>query len=390
MGAPLTSDATMRDGRVPPDGPTDLTREDYVAVAKSTIGEIAADDVPSLAAGVAFKIFLSLFPAAIAGVAIFSLVTAPADIQRFIEVIQGLDFVPRAADELITDPLRSLVEGDGAGGFAIFGVLGGLWAASSAAVTLIKALSRAWDVPETRKFVRQRVVAFVIMLALVVAIAGLFVLLVFGVQVQSALLPEEFSTGPIGVVLGLARFVGALALLMLLFAFVYWIGPDRDRPEWTWLSPGAVVGVVGWLVVSGLFTLYVRNFGNYDATYGALGGVIVLLLWLQLSMMMLLVGAELNNVIERVRRGKAAVAEGAGFAHAEPLGEAASRAPDPSAGLVLPDVPPRAPGAPLPGLEERGELAGTDGGRGALARVGAAAAAAGTFAVVLRRRRQRR
>lgn len=379
----MTSEAALRDGPVPPDGPTELTRADVRAVAKATVAEIKSDDVPSLAAGVAFKIFLSLFPAAIAGVAIFSVVTTPADIERFITVIQNLDFVPQAANELITDPLRDLVEGEGAAGIAIAGVLGGLWAASSAAVTLIKALSRAWDVPETRKFVRQRIVAVAIMVALLVALIGLFLLLVVGLQIQAAVVPQELLRAPVPALLAVGRLVGAVLLLMALFAFVYWVGPDRDRPEWSWLSPGAVIGVVGWLAVSGLFTLYVRTFGNYDATYGALGGVIVLLLWLQLSMMMLLVGAELNSVIERVRDRKAAVGDGAGFAHAMPLTEAASDAPEPGEGVALPAVPPPAPGDPLPGLEERGE-AHTDGhGPSLLARAGAAVA-------VLRHQRRRR
>lgn len=387
----MTSEASLRGGPVPPEDPTELTRADAKAVAKATVEEIKSDDVPSLAAGVAFKIFLSMFPAAIAGVAIFSLVTTPADINRFLTVIEGLDFVPQAADELITAPLRELIEGQGAAGIAIAGVLGGLWAASSAAVTLIKALSRAWDVPETRKFVRQRVVALAIMLALLLALIGLFLLLVVGLQVQATVVPEELLRGPVPGLLAAGRLLGAVVLLMLLFAFVYWIGPDRDRPEWSWLSPGAIVGVVGWLAVSGLFTLYVRSFGNYDATYGALGGVIVLLLWLQLSMMMLLVGAELNNVIERVRDSKAVVAEGSGFAQAMPLSEASSGALDPGEGLVLPAVPPPAPGDPLRGLEERGEMAPADGqGPSRLARAGAAAAATGAAVAVLRHRRHRR
>lgn len=386
----MTSEASLRDGPVPPDGPSELTGADAKAVAKATVAEIKSDDVPSLAAGVAFKIFLSLFPAAIAGVAIFSLVTTPADIDRFLAVIQGLDFVPQAADELITEPLRALVEGDGAAGIAIAGVLGGLWAASSAAVTLIKALSRAWDVPETRKFLRQRVVAFAIMLALLLALIGLFLLLVVGLQIQAAVVPDELLRGPIPALLAVGRLVGAVLLLMLLFAFVYWVGPDRDRPEWSWLTPGAVVGVIGWLAVGGLFTLYVRNFGNYEATYGALAGVIVLLLWLQLSMMMLLVGAELNNVIERVRDSKAAVAEGSGFAQSMPLSEAASDAPQPGEGLLLPAVPPPSPGDPLPGLEERGEARANGQGPSRLARAGAAAAATSAAVAVLRRQRHRR
>lgn len=389
----MTPDVSLEpDRRALPDGPAELTRDDYKTALKATLAEIKADDVPSLAAGVAFKIFLSLFPSLIAAVAVFSLVTTPADMDRFLGVIQGLDVIPAAASDLLTAPLESLVEGGGgaAGAAAIAGVLGGLWAATSAAVTLIKALSRAWDVPETRNFFAQRGVALVMTLVLFVALIGLFVLVVVGMQIQEALLPAAFSRGVMGSLLGLARFVGALILLVALFAFVYWVGPDRTRPDLAWLSPGAVTGVVGWLLVSGAFTLYVRVAGNYEATYGALAGVIVLLLWLQITMMILLVGAELNAEVEKVAATKAAVVEGAGFALAAPLAEAASDAPDGGTELRLPPVDPSASVRPLAGLEQRAAMATSKGSPGVATRVGAALATVGALAAVVRRRRRGR
>ncbi|HVL98082.1 MAG TPA: YihY/virulence factor BrkB family protein [Egibacteraceae bacterium] len=380
----MTSEISLRGAPVPPEDPTDLTVEDYKAALESTVEEIKRDDVPSLAAGVAFKIFLSLFPALLAGVAVFSIVTTPADLLRLFGYLSGI--LPAEALSLLEEPLVNLAEGGGAsaGGVAAAGVLAGLWAATSAAVTLVKALSRAYDVEESRKFVAQRLVALAITLALFLTIVGLIVLVVAGRPIQEALVPPQFGAVA-GVLLGIARVAVAIVLLVMLFAFVYWIGPDRERPEWAWLSPGAVVGVIGWLVLSGAFTLYVRLAGDYDATYGALGGVIVLLLWLQLSMAMLLIGAELNREIERIHDIKAAVAEGAGFALAEPLSEAASQAPDPGASLVLPAVPPPAAGDPPPGLERRSR-----NGAGGVARVGmAAAAVVRTLAVSRRRRRAR-
>lgn len=385
----MSRDPSLKVDQPPlPEGPTGLPRRDYRAVLKSTFAEISDDDVPSLAAGVAFRIFLSIFPALIAAVAIFSLVTTEEDMARFITVMQNVEFLPEAANDLVIKPLENLVEGDGAAGIAVAGVLGGLWAATSAAVTLIKALSRAWDVPESRSFFVQRAVALVIMVALVLALAGLFLLLVVGVQIQAALLPEGLNTGMTGALLGLGRFVAAVALLMLLFAFVYWVGPDRDRPHLQWLSPGAVVAVVGWLAASGLFTFYVRTFGDYEATYGALAGVIVLLLWLQISMMTMLIGAELNAEVERAAEIRSVIAEGAGFAQAAPLAEAASWSPDPGAEPLLPAARPGP--HPLPGLEERGRRAGSDGASGVVARAGAAAAAGGTLMAIMRHRRRQR
>jgi membrane protein len=334
-------------------------------------------------------------------VAVFSLFTSPEDLLALQSSMR--DLIPDRAADVVLDPLENLVEGRGAGagGLAIAGVLAGLWAATSAAVTLIKALSRAYDVPETRKFVGQRVTALAITVALLVALAGIVLLLVAGAPIQEALLPPQL--GAVGsALLTAARVAGALVLLVLLFAFVYWIGPNRERPEWVWMSPGAVVGVVGWLLVSGGFTLYVRNFGNYDATYGALGGVVVLLVWLQLSMLLLLFGAEFNAEIERSRARRVAIDEGVGFAPEEPVEAQSLGEGDPGALAALtPPPPPRSP-RPPPGLEEtepsgalaaRGvRTAGSDGAAPsrAVAGVGAAAAAATALVAVVRHRRKRR
>ncbi|HVM20093.1 MAG TPA: YihY/virulence factor BrkB family protein [Egibacteraceae bacterium] len=294
------------------DDPTDLDRGDYKAALKRTIAEIKKDDVPGLASGVAFRMFLSLFPSLLAGVAIFSLVTSPAEIADMLE--EASAFIPNDALSLIEDPIRDLGEGGGgAAGFAaIGGIAAGLWAATSAAVSLMKALSRAYDTEETRKFVKQRLHGLALTVALIVALAAMVLLLIAGPQLQAALLPGVVA--PVTWLLAGLRFALALGVLVLLFAFVYYLGPDREQPSWAWISPGAVLAVVGWLAVAGGFTLYVQTAGNYNETYGAIAGVVVLLLWLQLSMLVILVGAEFNAEIERTRALHIAVGEGAGFA----------------------------------------------------------------------------
>lgn len=286
-----------------PDRPTELSRSDLKAALKGTLAQAKADDVASLAAGVAFKIFLSIFPALIALAAFFALLTEPGDLGRTLEAIEDFDLVPSDALDLIRAPLAELVTGGGAGagGVAVVGVLVGLWAASSAAVTLIKALNRAFGVAHPRSFVAQRLVSLILTAALLLTVVGVFLLVVVGNAVQETLLPAHLAGGLTGGLVVALRLFAAVVLLILLFAFVYWMAPNRSPPAWTWISPGAVVGVVGWLALSGLFTLYVRNFGNYDATYGTLGAVVVLMLWLQLSMAVLLLGAELNAELEQRR-----------------------------------------------------------------------------------------
>jgi membrane protein len=377
-----------------PDDPTDLTRDDYKLAGKSTLAEIKSDDVPSMAAGVAFKIFLALFPAMIAAVAIFSIVIDPAGLERLLARFSAV--LPDAALELLEQPLQNLAEGGGGGAglAAITGVLAGLWAATSAAATLIKALNRASGVQESRKFLAQRGVALALTVALLVALIALVVLLVAGPQLTDAVIPDQLDGLGIGFLAGVARFLLAGAVLVFLFAFVYWLGPNREQPRWAWISPGSVLAVIGWLVVAGGFTLYVQTAGNYEATYGAIAGVVVLMLWLQLSMLVLLVGAEFNAEVEALRARHAEVAAGAGFAMAGPAELATAIPAEPAgaanaaaaAGMATP-----APGRSrtqryaVPGLEE---TQGNGTSRPSVGVVGAAAAGAVALAAVVARRRR--
>ena len=315
-------------GTAVPQNPADLDRRDYVAALKRTFKEVKDDDVPGLAGGVAFKMFLSLFPSLFAAVAVFSIVTTPAEIADMLSAAQGV--LPAAAINLLDAPLRDLAATKtGTAGFAAaVGIATGLFSATGAAISLMKALSRAYDVAETRKFVRQRLVGLALTLALLAALVAIALLLVVGGQVQAKLLPGV--TPPLAWGLAAVRFLLALLVLILLFAFVYWAGPNRDHPSWVWMSPGALFGVVGWLVVAGGFTLYAQTVDSYNRTYGAIAGVVVLLIWLQLSMLVILIGAEFNAEIERSRALHLRVGEGAGFA--QPAVAAAWIAPDPEAG----------------------------------------------------------
>lgn len=269
-------------------------------LGKATLAEMKDDDVSLLASAVAFRIFLSIFPTLIAAVAIFGLVTEPSELSRLLNEARAV--VPGDAFTLLQRTLAGLTE-TGAGGIAVAGIVGGLWAASSAAAVLIKALNLAYDVPEGRKFVKLRGVALAITLALFVAIATLMVLLVLGRFLQGWLVPESMRDRGLEYVIVAARILASLVVLMVLFAVVYWIGPNRDVPSFRWITPGSVLGVLGWLALSGAFALYTRLFGNYGATYGSLAGAVLMMLWIQLSMVTLLAGAALNQVWERRMRG---------------------------------------------------------------------------------------
>jgi membrane protein len=362
--------------------PTDLTREEWIHALKTVQQQLKYDDVSSLASGVAYRIFLSLFPSLIAAVAIFSLVADPARLNDYVQ--RAAAFVPEQALGLVQSQLARLIEGDGAGGIAIVAILGGLWAAIGAAQAIMKALNRAYEVVERRNALVQRAVALVLTVALLVALIGLVVLLVFGPQLVEFLFPAVLLRNGLGVLITIGRYVAAFLLLIVLFAFVYAVGPSRPAPRWVWMSPGAILSVIGWLLASYGFSLYTRFVASYDVggPYGTFGGVIVLLIWLQLTFLILLTGAELNAEVERVAE------------HAAGTGESPLAPPEMIA--IVPDdkgvVPlqPRARTAPAPATMASGAASPDAAG----ATTGPVAALAGLLALVLAgitvsRRRQR-
>ncbi|MFO8075665.1 MAG: YihY/virulence factor BrkB family protein [Egibacteraceae bacterium] len=278
------------------------------ALLPAVLATLKRDDVPTLAAGAAFKIFLALFPAMFAAVAIFTLATSGSDVLR---LLAELEFLPSLLRDELAGPLERFVEQAGGAelSVAIIGIVAGLWAVSSAAVTLMKALSRINDLEETRGFLAMRLGALAITLALLIALVTIGALLVAGGAVQQAVLDAVMGAqapgrDTAGLLATVARYGVSIVVLIVVLAFVFWIGPDRreHRPPFQWLTPGAAVGVLGWLVASAVFGLYVRIAG-VNPVYGALGGVIVLMLWLQLTMLVLLLGAELNAEIRRARAG---------------------------------------------------------------------------------------
>lgn len=295
-------------------------REELLAIGRDLAAEVKRDDVPSLAAAVAFKIVLALFPALLTALAITGLVVSDAAVTELVSRVG--DILPEDATTFLLDQvIRPLTKASTAGVALVISVALGLNSATAAAVTLDRALTRAYDLSETRPLIAARVNALFVTSALFLALILMFVVLVaFGPLEDSVLR----SLGLSGVALSVAdfaatvgRYIVVLVLLMLLFAFIYWVGPNFDeRPPYPWISPGALVGVVLWLVGSGLFAVYVDNFGSFTgdgSIYGTLGSAIVFMLWLQLSMLVLLLGAELNQVIRLRTRQAHESAQMAGF-----------------------------------------------------------------------------
>ncbi|HSJ43470.1 MAG TPA: YihY/virulence factor BrkB family protein [Euzebyales bacterium] len=290
-------------------------RDEVTAAGKELTAEIKSDDVPTLAAAVSFKIVLALFPALLAAVAISALVIDERDLTQL------LANAPPDLTEAIRPQLEEFIERAASGGIAIGGIALGLWAASGAASTLNKALSRAYDEADDRKLLSARGIALVVTVALLVALIAISVLLVAGGAIENRILTSlpltETAQSGLDLAATVGRYVAAVLLLMVLFAFIYWIGPDwEQRPRWAWITPGAALAVVTWLLASAVFGWYVATFGSYtksNSPYGPLGSAIVFMLWLQLSMFALLLGAEVNQVLtRRARRRRSGVDADAG------------------------------------------------------------------------------
>lgn len=280
------------------------SRDELTAAGKELAAQIKSDDVASLAAAVSFKIVLALFPALLAAVAIFAMVTDPDELTAL------LGNLPGNVTEIVRPQLEEFIRRAESGGIAVGGIAVGLWAASGAAATLNKSLSRANDLDDDRTLVTARASALAVTVALLVALLGISVLLVAGGTIEDNVLASlpltDTARSGLDVVSTVARYLLAVVLLMILFAFIYWIGPDFERrPRWLLITPGAALAVVTWLLASAVFGWYVANFGGYGegSIYGSLGSAIVFMLWLQLSMFALLLGAEVNQVLRlRARR----------------------------------------------------------------------------------------
>jgi membrane protein len=276
--------------------PQDIPRQGWFQIAKRGWAEAKTDQVPLLAAGVAFFGFLALFPTLAAIVGLYGLFADPATItQQLGSLLQGL---PAEARTLITDQLTSLSSGgqQGLGLTVIISLLVALWSASGGVGNLITAVNAAYDEDEDRNFVKKRGLALLMTLGAIVFLLVVLTLL----AVVPPLLEAALGGNPVIHFLLLAvRWVVLVALVMAALAVLYRFAPDRDAPQFAWVSVGAVVATVIWLVASIGFSIYVSTFGSYAETYGVFAGIIVLLLWLFLTSYAVLLGAEINAEAEQ-------------------------------------------------------------------------------------------
>ena len=302
--------------KVPPDErPRSVTTRSTginpLLFAKRLGKEFLADNIDDVAAMMAYYAVLALFPMLVFIVTVGLLVLDPATVHE--GVLIATQAMPEGMRVLVSEQVTKLIDASGAG-FAILGAVLALWGASRGAAAMTGALNAIFNKKETRPIWKRQLTAIGVTFGV-----SLLVLLALGMLTLGPVLghyvADRFGLGDMfDVGWGIGRWVGAGLLVMFVWAVLYRFLPDTDVP-FRVLTPGAVFGVLLWIGISLLFGLYLSYFNSYDATYGALGSAIVFLIWLWLSNMALLLGAEFNDVLADFRKHTSA--DAAQLAHKE-------------------------------------------------------------------------
>jgi membrane protein len=298
----LTADV----GKTPPQ-PTRLSRGEWIAVFKRTASQFMADDCMGLAQQIAYSSLLAFFPAVVALVGFLDLINAYDALQSFLNPV---------APKAVTDLIQSFQQDSGGSGSVVALVIGffaAVWVASGAMGSVVKSVNRAYDRLETRPFWKVRIISIILVMASGLVTAGMLLLIVLGGTLGDAIARKSQAGDAFLWVWDFARWPIAFLIVLLLFALIYELAPNKDQRSWTWVTPGSLLGGLMWLALSGLFALYTSFSDSYSKTYGALAGGIVLLLWLNYTAWAILFGAELNSELDRQADIHAAGGEHAGL-----------------------------------------------------------------------------
>ena len=272
----------------------------FGAVAWKDIGwrvwsEVSDDRVMLIAAGVTFYLLLALFPALAAFVSLYGFVADPTTIAEHVSYLGGL--LPNAGLEIIEQQLKALVSRDAEAlgvGFLV-GLVIALWSANNGVKALFDAMNVAYEEVEKRSFVRLNLLSAMFTLGAIVIATAMLV----AVGIVPALLALLHLEGWTEVLIAIGRWPLLLASIWFGISLIYRYGPSRNNAKWRWLNWGSALATIVWLSASAGFSYYLQNFADYNATYGSLGAVIGLMMWTWISMIILIVGAEINAEMER-------------------------------------------------------------------------------------------
>jgi membrane protein len=289
-----------------PDKPTDLKKQSWKYGLRRAVKEFSDDQCTDLAAALTYYAVLALFPALLALVSLLGLFGQQGKTGELIGVLSEMG--AGSVADTIKEPLQQLTENSSAGLALVIGIAGALWSASGYVGAFGRAMNRIYEIREGRPFWKLRPLMIVITLAAVI-LAGLVAI---GLVVSGPLaraIGDAIGLGDTAVTIwNILKWPVLAAIAALVVAILYYATPNVQQPKFRWISVGAVVAILTWIIASALFGFYISQFSNYNKTYGSLAGVIVFLLWLWITNLALLFGAELDAEMERGRQLQAGIA----------------------------------------------------------------------------------
>jgi membrane protein len=280
---------------------SDLKARDWLGIFKRAGKQTLEHNLPLIAQALAYSTFFAIPSVLLVVVGLFTLLAGPQTIDNLIARLHTV--IPHQASELLSSSLHRLDQRPGSSlTITIIGAVLALWSTTSAMNAYMIGINIAYGHNDRRGFVKKRLVALVMVAIIGAAFLLVGALLIFGPPIQQWVGNATGASSFLGWVWWIAEWPVLLLGLMAAFATLLYLGPDEDNLQWRFLTPGAVVSVVIWLVTSGAFAFYTANFGSYNKAWGSLAAVIVMLTWLWLPALALLFGAELNAEVERSAR----------------------------------------------------------------------------------------
>lgn len=301
-----TTDAPAPDDPRKPRSPDDLTKPSWQYVARKTFREFFADQCTDLAAALTYYAVLAVAPALLVLVSLLGLTGNPAQtVDKLLGIVQDLG--PADAVKTFQPVLERLTTQSAAGITLIVGLVIALWSASGYVAAFSRGMNRVYEIPEGRPFWKLRPVLLLVTLALLVIAVLVVVALVLSGDVARSVGSTLGMSDTFVTVWNIAKWPVVVILVIVAIALLYWATPNVRQPKFRWMSVGAFVALLVWVLASVGFGFYVANFGSYDKTYGSLAGIILVLLWLWITNLALLFGAELDAELERGRQLQAGI-----------------------------------------------------------------------------------
>ena len=294
-----------RSGHDVPASPTDMQGSSWLTAAKRTLHEFADDALSDRAAALTYYSVLSIFPGLLVVISLLGLLSQSATQPLITNLTQA---APASVRQIITHAISNLQSGHGAAGFAaIIGIVLALWSASGYIAAFMRAANVVYDVPEGRPFWKTTPlrVGVTLLIMVMLVVSALIVVVTGGLANHVG---QVLGIGPAAVTIwNIAKWPVLLLVVVTMFAVLFYAAPNVKLAGFKWVTPGALLAIVLWLVASAAFAFYAANFGSYDKTYGTLGGLVCLLVWMWITNVALLLGMELNSERERSRELDAGV-----------------------------------------------------------------------------------